>query len=97
MNRRTISRKKLVITAAAVCLWLALLVTDFSRVHSFQRPLFCIQPAALSADDGGSGSYLGLGYYFNIKGHFMPEDEFPGVTEYMGYILIVPVMAGVKD
>ena len=55
-------------------------VVDFSWVHSFERPIFCI--VGETADDGDSGHYAGLGYSFDIKGNFMPEDELKGVTEY---------------
>ena len=51
----------------------------------------------MTADDGGSGHYQGLGYSFDIKGHFMPEDECPGVTAYALRIFGVAVSAGTRD
>ena len=91
-------RKRLLSVAAiAACLWLLTGLIDFSRVHNFKRPVFCVLPAEYAFKDGGSGRYLGLGYSFDIKGNFMPEDECPGVTEYTARIFHVPVMVGVRD
>ena len=74
-------RKWLRSLLAVLVLWLAMTATDLYRVtHEFERPLFCI--LVNGADDGGSGTYIGLGYAFEIKGNFMPEDAFPGVTKY---------------
>lgn len=68
---------------------------DFIRVCSFERPLFCI--ATNTADDGGSGHYVGLGYSFDIEGNFMPEDELPGVTSYSYHVWGIPVCSGSRD
>lgn len=79
-------KKKVMICAIVVAiLWVGLGVFDFFRVKSFETPLFCIQTE--SYDDGVSGHYNDLSYSFDIKGNFMPEDELPGVTEYIYYIL----------
>lgn len=59
--------------------WSVIIAVDYRRVcHNFERPIFAIPK--ITQDDGGSGIYKGLGYYFDIKGNFMPDDEFPGVT-----------------
>lgn len=89
--------KKTILLAAAIilCIWILVGVIDFSRVHSFDRPAFCVW--SLKYLDGGSGTYSGLGYSFEIKGNFFPDDEQPGVTEYTAKIFGVPVMAGVRD
>ncbi len=59
---------------------LALVVTmgfvDYIRVYQGKFPLFTIP---VTADDGGSGSYYGLGYSIDIEGNFMPEDPLPGI------------------
>ncbi|NLG32084.1 MAG: hypothetical protein GX550_01015 [Syntrophomonadaceae bacterium] len=61
-------------------LWAAVVFSDYRQVcHNFNRPSFTIP--IKTVDDGGSGLYAGLGYSFDIKGNFMPEDEFPGVTQ----------------
>lgn len=88
-------RKGIRILIAVLVLWLLVIVVDFATVHSFQRPVFCV--LTQGADDGGSGRYVGLGYSFEIKGRFMPEEEEPGVTSYAGKLFGVPMMAGVKD
>lgn len=75
--------------------WLAVCIVDFSRINSFEKPLFCI--ATQTADDGGSGKYVGLGYSFDIKGNFMPEDEFPGVTSFTARIFGIEILSGVRD
>ena len=49
------------------------------------------------ADDGSSGIYNGLGYSFDIKGNFMPEDEFPGVTHADFYLLGRHIKGVIRD
>jgi len=53
-------------------------------MYSFKKPIFA-QGNAL-CDDGGSGIYRGIGYRIEIKGNFMPDDEFKGVTHARFYI-----------
>lgn len=88
---------KICITAAVVLLilWIAAGVTDYIRVHNFEKPIFCIGTDIM--DDGGSGHYTGLGYSADIKGNFMPEDEFPGVTEYTFSIFGADIESGIRD
>ncbi len=76
-------------------LWIGMGMFDFFRVKSFEKPFFCV--ATESCDDGGSGHYMGLGYSFDIKGNFMPEDELPGVTEYSYDILGFKIKSGLRD
>lgn len=92
------NKKKIVFIVVGVILviWLAIGIIDFSRVHSFERPIFCIITES-SYQDGGSGHYVGLGYSFDIKGNFMPEDELKGVTEYSYYILGIRVQSAIRD
>lgn len=64
-----------------VLLWCSLFVTDFVRVSQFEKPIFCV--LLNGADDGGSGTYVGLRYTVELDGNFMPEDaELRGVTQY---------------
>ncbi len=92
-------QKKNLILVSTVCvllfLWIVVGIIDFARVHSFEKPLFCV--ATVMMQDGGSGHYTGLGYSFDIKGNFMPEDEYPGVTEYKYYILGQEISSEVRD
>ena len=90
--------KKKIISAIAVLLilWLSAGITDFIRVtRNFEKPIFCIPTE--TADDGGSGKYIGLGYSFDIKGNFMPEDEFPGVVKYDATILGITVSSEARE
>ena len=89
-------RKIVWILISALVVWLLVGLTDFIRVTgNFEKPMFCV--ATETADDGGSGRYVGLGYSFEIEGNFMPEDEFPGVTRYVAKIFGFTVMSEVRD
>ena len=83
------------IAAILVILWLVIGFTDWHQVNSFELPIFCV--LTNGADDGGSGTYVGLGYSFEIEGNFMPEDEFPGVTKYIYRIFGNTVKIGIRD
>ena len=89
--------KKKVIFGIAILafLWLAAGTVDIFRVSSFEKPVFCAP--CVTADDGGSGRYQGLGYSFDIEGNFMPEDECPGVTEYTLRIFGAEVRSGLRE
>lgn len=87
--------KKITISCLIIlCLLCTLAVTDFSRVSGFEKPVFCLPK---TADDGGSGIYYGLFYRFEIRGNFLPEDEFPGVTHYRAYLFGKEIAAGIRD
>lgn len=90
-------KKKRVFTIVIIVLvlWLLLFVTDFYTVTRFERPLFCVLTGAYQ--DGGSGHYRGLGYSFDIKGNFMPEDEYPGVTHYHAKLFGFDLKSGIRD
>ena len=64
-------KKKIIILVAIVVLlvsWVSIAYSDYAKVAiSFDKPKFCI--TTLTADDGGSGKYIGLGYSFDIDGH----------------------------
>ena len=89
--------KKKIITLICVLLILCIGtgLIDYTRVHKFEKPWFCI--ISNGYDDGGSGTYIGLGYSFDIEGNFMPEDELPGVTRFNMRILGISVANGVRD
>ena len=93
MKKKT--KTGLIIILAVIALWITLGIIDFSRVHGFEKPIFCITQNA--ADDGGSGHYTGLGYAFDIEGNFMPEDELPGVTKWTYYLLGTKISTGIRD
>ena len=54
----------------AICalflLWGAMFTTDYVRCSSLKRPLFVVS-AESTADDGGSGTYRGLGYTVDME------------------------------
>ena len=76
-------------------LWIGAGTIDYSRVHGFEKPIFCFLTNGY--DDGGSGTYIGLGYSFDIEGNFMPEDELQGVTKYNIKIFGMTIAGGVRD
>ena len=88
-------KKTIMATACAALLWLAAGLVDYSRVHAFERPLFCICTEPLQ--DGGSGKYRGLGYSFAIEGNFMPDDEFPGVTKWTFSLFGIEVQSEARE
>lgn len=85
----------LILAAVTVLLWLAAGAADYCRVSAFEKPLFCIPTDTF--DDGGSGRYQGLGYSFDIRGSFLPEDELPGVTEYTYYLFGNSIRSETRD
>ena len=99
MKEMTAKSKKmkriLIIIACALVLWLTMGVTDFALVRNYHKPLFCV--GVNLADDGGSGRYIGLGYGFDIEGNFMPEDDYPNVTSYHGYLFGKKIARGFWD
>lgn len=90
-------KKKIIFIVIGVifAIWLTIGIFDFSRVHNFKKPIFCI--ATELYKDGGSGHYIGLGYSFDIKGNFMPEDELKGVTEYNFYIFGIRIQPAIRN
>ena len=64
-------KKKIIILIAIVVLlvsWASIAYSDYADVAiSYDKPKFCI--STMTADDGGSGKYIGLGYSFDIDGH----------------------------
>lgn len=64
-------KKKITVLTAIIVLfvsWGNMAYSDYAEVAiSFDKPKFCIAP--ITADDGGSGKYIGLGYSFDIDGH----------------------------
>lgn len=90
------SRKKIILLAAAIVagLWVLIGIVDYSRVHSYKLPIFCRW--TLQFLDGGSGTYTGLGYSFEIKGDFIGL-EATGVTKYTAKLFGVPVMSGDRE
>ena len=57
-------KKTIIAMICILVLWIAIGVVDYRRVHSFEKPVFCVDTEP--DDDGGSGKYIGLGYSFDI-------------------------------
>ena len=59
--------KKIVITAliTLIILWAIIFFIDYSRCSDFKEPIFVV--AGVTADDGGSGTYYGLGYKVEME------------------------------
>ena len=89
-------KKKIIIAiVCAIVLWGAVGIVDYGRVHSFERLIFAICNEPMQ--DGGSGKYVDLGYSVDLKGNFMPEDEFPGVTKYTYYLFGIEIETQIRD
>ncbi len=85
------SRKKAaVIVMTILILWACLFTIDFLRAVTMTKPIFVLP--VITADDGGSGIYAGLGYWYDIRGNFMPEEDNKGVTDIRGYLFGIPVV-----
>lgn len=62
-----------------------------------KKQITAIAIPEITADDGGSGIYKGLGYSFDIKGNYMPEDEFSGVTQAKFYLFERIIRESIRD
>lgn len=86
----SIKKVILIIVACLVLLSTTLCTLDFIKVKNFEKPTFTFIGKDLQKD-GGSGTFIGLGYSVKIKGNFMADisDEtiIHGVTYYEFYIL----------
>ncbi len=94
MKKKTMKIVSIAIVGFLV-LWITTGTVDFLRVKSFERPLFAM--SGITADDGGSGMYYGVGYSFEIEGKFMPENELPGLTRYKYYLFGNLVSERIRD
>ena len=60
------NRTILAIVIVLVAAWFAMFATDYYRCTTLQQPGFVI-PLGATADDGGSGTYIGLGYTVELE------------------------------
>ena len=87
-------KKKKTIKVLVAILGLLLLLSigsgtfDYFRIYSAEKPIFTIP---VTSDDGGSGTYYGLGYQIEIKGNFMPDDPIYGIKYAKYSILGIPI------
>ncbi len=61
-------RTKIILISIGVLLvvWFAMFVTDYMRCGSLKEPIFVVSKNT-TADDGGSGTYQGLGYSVYVE------------------------------
>ena len=71
MKQKTKKRIAVVLAVLAV-LWGAMFATDYIRSISLKEPLF-VTAKGVTADDGGSGTYQGLGYTVEIEKYLSAE------------------------
>ena len=96
------SKKKIIVifTIIIFLIIIGLGLTDYLRVKSFEKPKFTFISKDLQKD-GGSGTFIGLGYSVKIKGNFMTDlsdDTIThGVTEYEFYVIGIKVSSGIRD
>ena len=55
-----------------ILIWTSMFITDFIRCSSLKVPIF-VRESDNVADDGGSGTYNGLGYTVNLKKYISAE------------------------
>lgn len=84
-------KKGIKILLIVLAVWIALTAVDLGTVALLgHKPLLAFP--TVTSDGGGSGVYCGMGYAFYIDGNFMPEDENPGVREYILFLFGLPVI-----
>lgn len=63
-------RKIAMVLVLLLVLWMVVFAVDYFRCMDLKKPVFAI---ARTVDDGGSGTYHGLGYRVEIEGHLDAE------------------------
>lgn len=88
-------KKKVIIGVAIIVLlaaWGGISYSDYTDVAiSFDKPQFCI--TTMTADDGGSGKYIGLGYSFDLDGHLESNGKYE-VDKYTYKIFGITIKQG---
>lgn len=82
-------KKAFGILLVLLLVWGCLFGVDYARCMDLQKPLFTV---ASTADDGGSGTYHGLGYRVEIEGHL--DAEYGYVVESVEIWLFGVVLIG---
>lgn len=55
-----------------IVLWLAVFATDYAMTMKLKEPIFAVPPS-ITADDGGSGAFRGLGYTVEVEKYLDAE------------------------
>jgi len=96
MKTKKIVKIIIIMDAIILVVLMTMGITDYRRTtHSFEKPVFA--QVVNGADDGGSGLYIGIGYSVDIKGNFMPEGEFKGVTHAHFYVFGKEIRYAIRD
>jgi len=82
-------RSKIIFIALAcvIILWVIIGFVDYWRVcELFENPIFAL--SILTETDCGchSRTYMGIGYYFRVKGYFLPDFDIPGISHVEYYL-----------
>ena len=86
-------RTVLEICGVLLTVWLLLFALDTARVTTRNKPVFAV--CLSGADDGGSGEYYGLGYWYKIKGNFLPDSApgtLYGIVKAEGWLFGIPYL-----
>lgn len=93
-HTQTVRNRTVLLIAILLLLasYIGISYSDYSEVAiSFDKPKFCI--STMTADDGGSGKYIGLGYSFDIDGHLESSGKFE-VDKYTYKIFGITIKQG---
>ena len=77
-----------------VIIWTVIVGFNILRLSNGLMPIITI-PCG-TADDGGSGIYVGLGYMFEIDVHIHPDHPSPIVDSFNVYIVGFPIYIGIQ-
>ncbi len=63
-----IKHKIIAFISFVVAIWFGMFITDYNRTTNLKQPLFCpVIKDGVTADDGGSGTFMGPGYTVTLK------------------------------
>ena len=79
-------KRMLAIVCALLILWGGMFITDFIRCGSLKKPLFVVGAADTLADDGGTGTYRGLGYTVVVEGQLTIVEDGETITD-LGFVV----------
>ena len=88
--------KKIVISIiiALIVLWGIIFFIDYSRCANFKEPIFVV--SGVTADDGGSGTYYGLGYKVKMEKNISAEAG-PALVKVEMYIFDKFITGAISD
>lgn len=69
-------KRLLIVCCVLLTLWGSMFTTDYIRCGTLRKPLFVVGVSDTLADDGGSGTYRGLGYTVQVEGRLTVSHGF---------------------